>query len=52
MGIVIAVQALALSPWLQGKNMNLHRAVVLLSTAGGVELFVAGAFLQQSSSRR
>ena len=47
--IVIAVQQLegnVLSPWLQGKNMNLHAAVVLLSvTAGGTLFGVTGAFL-------
>lgn len=47
--IVVAVQQLegnVLSPWLQGKNMNLHAAVVLLSvTAGGTMFGVTGAFL-------
>ncbi|MEO6473404.1 MAG: AI-2E family transporter [Aeromicrobium sp.] len=47
--IVVAVQQLegnVLSPWLQGKNMNLHAAVVLLSvTAGGTLFGVTGAFL-------
>ena len=47
--IVIAVQQLegnVLSPWLQGKNLNLHAAVVLLSvTAGGTLFGVTGAFL-------
>lgn len=47
--IVIGVQQLEgniLSPWLQGKNMNLHAGVVLLSvTAGGTLFGVAGAFL-------
>jgi predicted PurR-regulated permease PerM len=49
MGIVVAVQQLegnVLSPWLQGKNMNLHPAIVLLSvTAGGSMFGVTGAFL-------
>ena len=47
--IVVAVQQLegnVLSPMLQGKNMNLHPAVVLLSVAGGSTLFgITGAFL-------
>ncbi|MEH3032583.1 MAG: AI-2E family transporter [Aeromicrobium erythreum] len=47
--IVVAVQQLegnVLSPWLQGKNMNLHAAVVLLSVAAGGTLFgITGAFL-------
>ena len=47
--IVVAVQQLegnVLSPWLQGKNMNLHAAVVLMSvTAGGTIFGVTGAFL-------
>lgn len=47
--IVVAVQQLegnVLSPWLQGKNMNLHAAVVLMSvTAGGTLFGVTGAFL-------
>ena len=47
--IVVAVQQLegnVLSPWLQGKNMNLHAAVVLLSVTGGGTLFgITGAFL-------
>lgn len=47
--IVIAVQQLegnVLSPMLQGKNMNLHPAVVLLGvTAGGTLFGVTGAFL-------
>jgi predicted PurR-regulated permease PerM len=49
MAIVVAVQQLegnVLSPWLQGKNMNLHPAVVLLSvTAGGTLFGITGAFL-------
>ena len=47
--IVIAVQQLegnVLSPYLQGKNLNLHAAVVLLSvTAGGTLFGITGAFL-------
>lgn len=47
--IVVAVQQLegnVLSPWLQGKNMNLHAGVVLLSVTAGGSLFgVTGAFL-------
>ncbi|MEH3069326.1 MAG: AI-2E family transporter [Aeromicrobium erythreum] len=47
--IVIAVQQLegnVLSPWLQGKTMNLHAGVVLMSvTAGGTLFGVTGAFL-------
>lgn len=47
--VIIAVQQLegnVLSPWLQGKNMNLHAAVVLLSvTAGGTLFGITGAFL-------
>lgn len=47
--IVVAVQQLegnVLSPWLQGKNLNLHAAVVLLSvTAGGTLFGITGAFL-------
>ena len=47
--VVVAVQQLegnVLSPYLQGKNMNLHAAVVLLSvTAGGTLFGVTGAFL-------
>lgn len=47
--IVIAVQQLegnVLSPYLQGKNMNLHPAVVLLSVTAGGSLFgITGAFL-------
>lgn len=47
--IVIAVQQLegnVLSPWLQGKNLNLHPAVVLLAVTAGGSLFgVTGAFL-------
>ncbi len=47
--IVLAVQQLegnVLSPYLQGKNLNLHAAVVLLSvTAGGTLFGITGAFL-------
>lgn len=47
--IVVAVQQLegnVLSPVLQGKNMNLHPAVVLMSvTAGGSMFGITGAFL-------
>ena len=47
--IVIAVQQLegnVLSPYLQGKNLNLHAAVVLLAvTAGGTLFGITGAFL-------
>jgi predicted PurR-regulated permease PerM len=47
--IVVAVQQLegnVLSPLLQGKNMNLHPAVVLMSVTAGSSLFgVTGAFL-------
>ncbi|MRJ75091.1 AI-2E family transporter [Aeromicrobium sp. SMF47] len=47
--IVVAVQQLegnVLSPLLQGKNMNLHPAVVLMSvTAGGSMFGITGAFL-------
>ncbi|MCW2830360.1 MAG: family transporter [Aeromicrobium sp.] len=47
--IVVAVQQLegnVLSPMLQGKNMNLHPAVVLMSVTAGGSLFgVTGAFL-------
>ncbi|MGZ5406947.1 AI-2E family transporter [Aeromicrobium sp.] len=46
--IVVGVQQLegnVLSPWLQGKSMNLHAAVVLMSvTAGGTLFGVTGAF--------
>lgn len=47
--IVVAVQQLEgniLSPLLQGKNLNLHPAIVLLSvTAGGTLFGITGAFL-------
>jgi len=47
--LVLAVQQLegnVISPWLQGKNLNLHAAVVLLSVTLGSSLFgITGAFL-------
>ncbi|GAA1905582.1 AI-2E family transporter [Nocardioides lentus] len=47
--IVLAVQQLegnVLSPWLQGKIMQLHAAVILLSVTAGSTLFgITGAFL-------
>jgi predicted PurR-regulated permease PerM len=47
--IVVLVQQLegnVLSPMLQGKNMNLHPAVVLMSVTAGGSLFgITGAFL-------
>lgn len=47
--IIVAVQQLegnVLSPMLQGKSMNLHPAVVLLSVMGGASMFgITGAFL-------
>lgn len=49
LAIIVAVQQLEgniLSPMLQGKSMNLHPAVVLLSVLGGGSLFgITGAFL-------
>jgi predicted PurR-regulated permease PerM len=49
LAIVIAVQQLegnVLSPYLQGRNVNLHPAVVLLSVTAGGSLFgITGAFL-------
>ena len=49
LAIVIFVQQLegnVLSPYLQGKNLNLHAAVVLLAvTAGGTLFGITGAFL-------
>lgn len=49
LAIVVAVQQLegnVLSPMLQGKNLNLHPAVVLLGvTAGGTLFGITGAFL-------
>jgi putative heme transporter len=47
--LVLVVQQLegnVISPWLQGKNLNLHAAVVLLSvTLGGSVWGITGAFL-------
>lgn len=47
--VVVLVQQLegnVLSPWLQGRSMNLHAAVVLLAVLAGGSLFgVTGAFL-------
>jgi predicted PurR-regulated permease PerM len=47
--LVLVVQQLegnVLSPWLQGKNLNLHAAVVLLAVTLGGSLFgITGAFL-------
>ncbi|MFW6773271.1 AI-2E family transporter [Nocardioides sp. CPCC 205120] len=47
--IIVAVQQLegnVLSPWLQGKSMNLHAAIVLMSVTAGSSLFgITGAFL-------
>lgn len=49
LAIVIGVQQLegnVLSPWLQGRSMKLHAAVILLSVALGSTLFgIVGAFL-------
>jgi predicted PurR-regulated permease PerM len=49
LAIIVVVQQLegnVLSPWLQGKSMNLHAAVVLMSvTAGGTMFGITGAFL-------
>jgi len=49
LAIIVAVQQLegnVLSPWLQGRSMNLHPAVVLLAVAGGGTIFgITGAFL-------
>ncbi len=49
LGIVLVVQQLegnVFLPWLQGKTLNLHAAVVLLTVVLGSTLFgVAGAFL-------
>ncbi len=49
LGIIVLVQQLegnVLSPWLQGKSMNLHAAVVLMAvTAGGTMFGITGAFL-------
>ena len=45
-GRVQQLEGNVLSPWLQGKNMNLHPAVVLLSVTAGGSLFgITGAFL-------
>lgn len=47
--LVLVVQQLegnVISPWLQGKNLNLHAAVVLLAVTLGGSLFgITGAFL-------
>jgi predicted PurR-regulated permease PerM len=47
--LVLVVQQLegnVISPWLQGKNLNLHAAVVLLAvTLGGSVWGITGAFL-------
>jgi predicted PurR-regulated permease PerM len=47
--LVLAVQQLegnVISPWLQGKNLNLHAAIILLSVTLGSSLFgITGAFL-------
>ena len=47
--LVLVVQQLegnVISPWLQGKNLNLHAAVVLLAVVLGGALFgITGAFL-------
>ncbi len=47
--LVLAVQQLegnVISPWLQGKNLNLHAAVVLMAvTLGGSVWGITGAFL-------
>jgi predicted PurR-regulated permease PerM len=49
LAVIVAVQQLegnVLSPMLQGKSMNLHPAVVLMSvTAGGSMFGITGAFL-------
>jgi predicted PurR-regulated permease PerM len=49
LAIVVAVQQLegnVLSPMLQGKNLNLHPAVVLMSVTAGSSMFgITGAFL-------
>jgi predicted PurR-regulated permease PerM len=48
-GLVLLVQQLegnVLSPWLQGKSLNLHAAVVILAvTGGGTRYGIIGAFL-------
>jgi predicted PurR-regulated permease PerM len=47
--LVLTVQQLegnVISPWLQGKNLNLHAAVILLAVTLGGSLFgITGAFL-------
>jgi predicted PurR-regulated permease PerM len=47
--LVLAVQQLegnVVSPWLQGKSLNLHAAVILLAVTLGGSLFgITGAFL-------
>lgn len=44
--VVQQVEGNVLSPWLQGKTMRLHAAVVLMSVAAGSTLFgITGAFL-------
>ncbi|PJJ57032.1 putative PurR-regulated permease PerM [Mumia flava] len=47
--VIIAVQQLegnVLSPWLQGRSMNLQAAVILLAVTAGSSLFgITGAFL-------
>jgi predicted PurR-regulated permease PerM len=47
--LVLAVQQLegnVIAPWLQGKNLNLHAAVILLAVTLGGSLFgITGAFL-------
>ncbi len=49
LAIVVAVQQLegnVLSPWLQGKSMNLHAGIILLSVTAGSSMFgITGAFL-------
>lgn len=49
LAIILGVQQLegnVLSPWLQGRTMNLHAAVVLLAVAAGSAQFgIVGAFL-------
>lgn len=47
--LIVAVQQIEgnlLSPWLQGKSMNLHAGVVLMSVTAGSTIFgITGAFL-------
>jgi predicted PurR-regulated permease PerM len=49
LGLVILVQQLegnVLSPWLQGRNLQLHAGIVLLAvTGGGTRYGIIGAFL-------